>query len=410
LVCFGRVCRQGKVVSSERSCNNRNCDVKVCDGVVLRNLFHPLLVNKFKVDIVDQDARDGPGSVVSEGFTETDSSARRERHEAEGVSPGTLRGQVKGTFVIPAVGQELIRALPLVGVVVEGPDVDEREISCFQTQVTDRLVVEHYHGGSTLRRRVESQSLVEQAVKKLHFLESLDVKGRFNITVRVASELLFLKIRVNDCLLDLLSESRGEGLFLDEVVKNLAHNTCCCLGSCGDEVSHLINNVLLTIAEVVVSEQVGQEIDAILEDRLVLASLPLLHVVEQECSVSRTVLLSQPLFLVECYVVQLARKCAQGVSRFFEADLSDEAGGLSDRDVFDYAVYVLVINLRVMEVFAKANSDDYPRKDLLELVSHVEVGFAVALLCLFLPLLDGLERLLAHGLGHCDQFVFVESV
>jgi len=229
--------------------------------VVEWGLCQVFLVHKLVLEVVYQKTGHNACSIVSESLAEADTLATGERDEGVGITLLAGGGQEQWAFRIKAIWEELLRALPLLGVVVHTPNVDLELLTCRHLQITKLGCLSHVIDRSGGGRWVGSERLIEEIGEVVHVSESLVNKSLIKVNFPV-DRLVFLEMGLDHAGLDVLKQPLVHLLVSDQVVE---HVTDCAFGclSCSDEKVYQFiddDDFVFGLGEEFICQQVTEEI------------------------------------------------------------------------------------------------------------------------------------------------------
>jgi len=162
---------------------------------------------------------------------------------------------------IEAIGEELFRALPLLRVGVDTPEMDDDLLICFHFKVSNigwlGQVISRRDGS----RGIGSKSFIEGIRKVVHVSESLVNKGLIKVNFPVDRR-VFLEMGFNDDHLDVPKQLLVHLRVPDNVVHHVADCGLCGLRRRDEEVDHLVNDqqFVFGLREVVIPQQMVEEV------------------------------------------------------------------------------------------------------------------------------------------------------
>jgi len=151
--------------------------------------------------------------------------------------------------------------LPLLGVVVRTPEMDNDYIICLHLEVSNLgwfgQVIKRRDGS----RGIGSQSFVESIRKVVHVSESFVHKSLIKVNFPVDRR-VFLEMGINDDHLDVLKQLLVHFRVPDHVVHHVADCTFGSLCRGNEEVDHLVNDqqFIFGLREVVIPQQMVEEV------------------------------------------------------------------------------------------------------------------------------------------------------
>ena len=222
---------------------------------------------KLKVEVGQQDGCRQLGDRFDERFPDADATAAQKGRETVRVSFLAARGQIVGTLWVEPLWDEFLGLEPFLWVVVQMVERDRKWITFTHLDWAALDIFAHAAGRAEKDGGLHAHRLVEAVDVEVEIVTVFKIdKGQdvqlWELVARLAPLLLLhgVQMRPDDPLLELLAKALLVLRVLDEGQDKVLGRGSACLRACKEEGQAFVNDTLVIVFEVRLSQQDGQKV------------------------------------------------------------------------------------------------------------------------------------------------------